>query len=42
MVCDCFTTGCTDLIDNLLRGTGVRATTINGTAEVIDHDECST
>jgi hypothetical protein len=32
MVCDCFTTGCTDLVDNLLCGTGVRATTVNGTA----------
>jgi hypothetical protein len=41
MVGDCFTTSCADLINNLLCGAGVRASTVNGTTEVIDHDERS-
>jgi hypothetical protein len=41
VVGDCFTTGCTNFIDNLLCGTGISASAVYCTAEVIDHDKCS-
>jgi hypothetical protein len=41
MVSHCFSAGCSNFIYNLLRSAGVSAAAIYGTAEVIDHDECS-
>ena len=35
------TTGCGDLVDNQLRCALVTARTVDGTAEVVHHDECT-